>query len=271
MDNRNSLFLGMVHLMENLVEFFQSAAVAIAIGVAAYFCALIVGVILRKLLQRLLGKAWSNFIASLSMLGIMLWAAKIILDYTGAAGAVVIIATAITGALAFGSERLASDVLGGLNILFVKPFEIGQYVSIGDYEGDVVNTNLTTTHLNSYDGTRIILRNSTVMDNTIINYSTNLGVRIAVMIPVPATEDLEKAALTLKEAVDSFEPQVRQEGQFLMERLEGNVICDSIRMGYAEFQVRVYIPTGEPFSANRFKLFIHATRALQKASVKLKF
>lgn len=257
--------------MENLVEFIQSAVVAIAIGFAAYLGAVIVGIILRKALLRLLGKAWSNFIASLAMLAILLWATKIILDYTGAAGAVVILATAITGALAFGSERLAADVLGGLNILFVKPFEIGQYVSIGDYEGDVVNTNLTTTHINGYDGTRIILRNSTVMDSTIINYSTNPGIRITVMIPVPATEDLEKAALTLKQAVDSFEPQVRMDGQFLMERLEGSVICDSMRMGYAEFQARVYIPAGEPFSANRYKLFVHAASALQQANLKLKF
>ena len=256
--------------MENLVEFIQSAAVAIAIGVIAYLGAFVVGLILRKTLHRFLGKTWSNFVASLGMLAIMLWAAKIILDYTGAAGAVVILATAITGALAFGSERLASDLLGGLNILFTKPFETGQYVSIGQYEGDIVNTNLTTTHINGYDGTRIILRNSTVMDNTIVNYSTNSAVRISVTVPVPATEDLEKAALTLQEAVESFEPQVRREGQFLMERLEGNVICDAVRVGYAEFEVRVYIPAGEPFSANRFKLFVHATRALRQAGLKMK-
>ncbi len=256
--------------MENLVEFIQSAMVAIAIGFAAYLGAFIIGIILRKALLRLLGKAWSNVIASLAMLGILLWAAKIILNYTGGAGAVVILATALTGALVFGSQRLAADLLGGLNILFVKPFEIGQYVSIGEYEGDVVNTNLTTTHINGYDGTRIILRNSTVMDNTIVNYSTNSAIRIAVTIPVPATENLEKAALALKEAVDSFEPQVRNEGQFLMERLEGNVICDSVRVGYAEFELRVYIPAGEPFSANRFKLFVHAVHALKQSEIKMK-
>ncbi len=257
--------------MENLVDFIQSAIVAIAIGFVAYLGAFLLGVVLRKALHRLLGKTWSNFVASLVMLVIMMWAAKIILDYTGAAGAIVILATAITGALAFGSERLASDVLGGLTILFVKPFEIGQYVSIGQYEGDVANTNLTTTHINGYDGTRIILRNSTVMDSTIVNYSANSALRISVLVPVPATEDLEKAALTLKEAVDSFEPQVRREGQFLMERLEGNVICDAVRVGYAEFELRVYLPIGEPISANRFKLFVHATRALKQANIRMKF
>ncbi len=250
--------------MDNLVPFIQSALVAIAIGFAAYLAAFIIAMIIRKSLVRLLGKTWSNFVANLVMLGILLWGAKIILDYTGAAGAVVILATAITGALAIGSERLAADLLGGITIFFSKPFEIGQYVSIGEYEGDVVNTSLTTTHIDSYDGTRIILRNSTVMDSTIINYSTNPSVRISAIVSVPSGEDLERAALALQNSLESFEPQVRLSGY------EGNVVCERVDRGFAEFHVRIYLPSDEPFSPNRLKLFIHATRALKEAGINLK-
>jgi small conductance mechanosensitive channel len=250
--------------MENLVPFIQSALVAVGIGFAAYLAAFVIGIVLKKSLSRFLGKTWSSFVANLVSLGLLLWAAKIILDYTGAAGALVILATAVTGALAIGSERLAADLLGGVTIFFSKPFEIGQYVAIGDYEGDVVNATLTTTHLDCFDGTRIILRNSTVMDNTIINYSTNPSVRISITIPVPAGEYLEKAALALNDCLASFEPQVRIPGY------EGSVICETAQMGYAEFQVRVYIPSSEPFSPNRFKLFVHATRALKNAGVSMK-
>lgn len=250
--------------MENLVPFVQSALVALVIAFAAYLAAYVISIVLKKLLSRFLGPVWSGFVANLVTLGIMLWAAKIILDYTGAAGALVILATAVTGALAIGSEQLAADLLGGVIIFFSKPFEIGHYVGIGEYEGDVVNATLTTTHLDCFDGTRIILRNSTVMDNTIINYSTNPAVRISITIPVPAGEDLEKAALALDECLDCFEPQVHSPD------FRGSVICESAQMGYAEFQVRVYIPSNEPFSRSRFKLFVHATRALKNAGVSMK-
>jgi small-conductance mechanosensitive channel len=250
--------------MENLVPFIQSALVAIAIAFAAYLAAFVVGMVIRKALVRFLGKTWSNFVANLVMLGILLWGAKIILDYTGAAGALVILATAVTGALAIGSERLAADLLGGITIFFSKPFEIGHYVSIGEYEGDVINTNLTTTHIDSFDGTRIILRNSTVMDNTIINYSANPSVRISAIISVPTGEDLEKAALALQDCLPSFEPQVRLPGY------EGNVICEKTDRGFAEFHVRIYLPSSEPFSPNRLKLFVHAARALRAAGINLK-
>jgi small conductance mechanosensitive channel len=250
--------------MENLVPFLQSALIAIGIAFAAYLASFVAGIVIKKGLNRFLGKTWSGFVASLVSLGIFLWAAKLILDYTGAAGALVILATAVTGALALGSERLAADLLGGITIFFSKPFQVGQYVSIGDYEGEILSTHLTTTHIDSYDGSRIILRNSTVMDNTIINYTVNPSVRTDVTISVPAGDDLEKAALALHDCLDSFEPQVRLSDH------EGSVVCEKAERGFVQFQVRIFAPSDQPFGPTRYKLFLHAIRALRDAGVNLK-
>ena len=248
--------------MENITPFIESAVIAIAIAFATYLVAYLVGIVIKKTFSRLLGAIWSGFVGNLVSLGILLWGAKIILDYTGAAGALVILATALTGALAIGSERMTSDILGGLTIFFAKPFEIGQFIGVGEHEGEVIKTTLTTTHLNSYQGPRIILRNSTVIDNTIVNYDANPSVRISTTIPVPAGEDLEKAAQALDACLASFEPQATDH--------KGSVVCDNVNMGYAEFKVRVYIPTAESFSRSRFKLFVHAARALKNAGVSMK-
>lgn len=250
--------------IDEFADFIQSAGVAILIGFVAYLGAFIIGMVIRKALQRPLGKTWSNFIASLVILGILIWAAKIILDYTGAAGAIVILATAVTGALIIGSERLSSDLLAGLNIFFTKPFEAGQYVEIAEYEGEVVSINLTTTHLNSDDGTRIILRNSTVIDSTIVNYSVNSSIRITALIPVPVSEDLDKAALVLQECLDSFEPQAKSETE------QGNVVCEKTQMGYAEFNLSVFIPASESSGRSQLKLFVHAVSAIKSAGIKMR-
>jgi small-conductance mechanosensitive channel len=249
--------------MENLVPFIQSALVAVAIAFGAYLAAFVAGLVLRRALNHLLGSTWSNFVANLVSLGILLWGAKIILDYTGAAGALVILATAITGAFAIGSERLAADLVGGVTIFFAKPFEIGQYVSIGDYEGDIVNITLTTTHMNSFDGSRIVLHNSTVMDNTITNLTVNPAIRITLPIAVPGSEDLEKAATVLHNCLASFEPQVR------LPDYEGSVVCENVNLGYVEFQVRVFIPSTELMGPARYKLFLHVINALKAAGIQL--
>ncbi len=250
--------------IDTLVPFVRAFLNAILIGLGAYIVAYIVGVILRKGLVKFIGEAWSNFLANLSMLGIMIWAANYILEKTGAAGAVVLLATAITGAFAIGSERLAADLVSGLIIFFSKPFEIGDYINVGEYEGDVVGISLTTTKLNCFDGTRIILRNSTIQDNTIINYSTNPAVRISVTVPVSANEDLEKAANTLQNSLASFEPQVRGAD------FPATVLCETTHAGYAEFQIRVYIPKDQPFSINRTRLFVHGAHALKEAGIGMK-
>jgi small-conductance mechanosensitive channel len=54
---------------------------------------------------------------------------KIILDSTGAAGLVVVLVTAITGAFAIGSERVAADLVAGVT-LFVSNNVIINYSTI---------------------------------------------------------------------------------------------------------------------------------------------
>jgi small conductance mechanosensitive channel len=250
--------------MDAVVNFVRQGLTAIVILCLAYVVGLILRLITTKLLARWLNKIWAGFVGNLVMLGFVLWGIQLTLDYTQAAGAIVILGTAITGAFAIGSERLAADIMGGLTILFSRPFQIGDYVAIGDLEGDVISTSLATTVLESFDGTQVILRNAALIDSAVINYSVNPAQRISITIPVPASEDLEKAASVLMEKLPEFEPQFHEDGY------PASVLCESMSEGYAEFQVRVYIPSSAPGSVTRTNLFIFAAGVLKKAGIGLK-
>jgi small conductance mechanosensitive channel len=247
-----------------LLPFIQSFGKAILIAFVGYLVAFVVNQVLQKALEKPLGKTWSRFIGRLVALGIVIYALKLILDQTGAAGLVVILATAVTGALAIGSEGLASDLVAALIIFFTKPFEINHYVMIGDHEGTVVNITMTATSLDSYDGSRIVLRNRSVLDSTIVNYSANPALRIEVNVPVPLSEDLEKAVQVLFKSIDTFEPQVKSAD------LPPHVILASTSFGYAEFQIRVFIPSTEYFGVQRMRVFMHAVNALKAAGISTK-
>jgi small conductance mechanosensitive channel len=249
--------------MDTIVNFVRQGLTAIVILVAGYILGLLIRMLVSKVLARWLSETWANFVGSLTMLAIILWGIQITLNYTQAAGAIVILGTAITGAFAIGSERLAADIMGGLTILFSRPFQIGDYVSIGDLEGDVISTSLATTILESFDGTKVILRNASLIDSAVVNYSVNPAQRISITIPVPANEDLEKAASVLMENLPKFEPQ------FIGEGYPASVLCEGMNEGYAEFQVRVYIPTSAPVSVTRTKLFIFGAGILKKAGIGL--
>jgi len=247
--------------IEFLRPFIENFFYAILIAVGGYLVAFIVYQVLSKSLERFLGKAWSVFVGRLAGLGIMVYAVKLILDQAGAAGLVVILATALTGALAIGGQGLASDLVAALIIFFTKPFAMNDYVMIDDHEGTVVNISLSATSLDSYDGSRIVLRNATVLDSTIVNYSINPALRIEVNVPVPLNQDLENTVQVLNQCIDSFEPQVKSPD------LPPHVILASTGYGYAEFQIRVFIPSTEYFGVQRMRVFMHAVKALKEAGI----
>jgi small conductance mechanosensitive channel len=258
-----SIRTGEHNMIDTLMPYVMSFANAIFIGVIGYLIAFIVYKLLEAALTKSLGKSWAVFVGRIAWIVVIALTFKVILDQTGATGVVVVLVTALTGALAIGSEGLAADLVAGLILFFTKPFEIKDYVAIGDYEGKVININTSFTELNCYDGTRITLRNATVLNNTIINYSKNPGVRVETMIPIPLTEDLEKAVEVMYEALRTYEPQARETW------FKAHVNMAGVNYGYAEFKVRVFIPLAN-FGEQRMLIFLHIMRALKEAGISTK-
>ena len=81
-------------------------------------------------------------------------------------------------AISLAVQDVLSNVASGLVILVTHPFELGDYVSNGDCEGTVEEITLTHVRMDTPDGQRIMLPNSTMVAGKIINYTT-LGVRRA--------------------------------------------------------------------------------------------
>ena len=60
---------------------------------------------------------------------------------------------------------------GGVMVLFLKPYKIGDYINAQGQSGYVREIMLFTTVLETYDGNRIFLPNSTISSSIIDNYS----------------------------------------------------------------------------------------------------
>ena len=74
-------------------------------------------------------------------------------------------------AISLAAQDVLSNVAGGLVILFSRPFTLGDYVATDDGEGTVSEISLTHTKLDTYDGLRVMLPNSKLVDGKIINYT----------------------------------------------------------------------------------------------------
>ena len=250
-------------MIDNLFLFSNNLLNGLFIAVIGTLVAFVVGEVTIRLLQKPLGRAFARFIANLLRLAIAVYALKIILDISGAAGLALVLVTVLTGAFTLGSERFASDVVSGIKLFTSRPYTLGDHVSIAGHEGKVIEINLTTTFLESVQGDKIILRNADVMDGTIINQSDVGGQMISVVVPVPAGEDLEVATKAILEVLNNHP-------DYQHERYQPSLNCNELSYGYAKLEVRAYVKEKLDYGPDKAQLMMRAVAALKKHNIALK-
>ncbi|HKJ01715.1 MAG TPA: mechanosensitive ion channel family protein [Longimicrobiales bacterium] len=73
--------------------------------------------------------------------------------------------------LTFGSAGAVSNVVGGVVMIYMRPFQIGDRVKIADTIGDVVERGMLVTRLRTPKNVEVTIPNSMVLGSYIVNYS----------------------------------------------------------------------------------------------------
>jgi len=131
-------------------------------------------------------------IAALSELGV---------DTTSLAAALAAAGLAIGLALQGSLSNLASGVM----IIALRPFRIGDYVEAGNTAGSVEDINILTTTLLTPDNKKVIVPNSSITTNTIINYSANATRRLDMVFSCSYGDNLQKVKQVLEEILEQEE------------------------------------------------------------------
>jgi small-conductance mechanosensitive channel len=138
-------------------------------------------------------------VQDVSIIGLFAVAATLLLDEkvmtTSAVGAVVV---------GFALQDTLGNLFSGLAIQIEKPFRVGQWIRIGDHEGQVQELTWRATKLLTKAGQFAILPNSLISKEPILNYSeptvpTRLELEVGATYEV-APNEVKRA---LAEAVDS--------------------------------------------------------------------
>ena len=114
---------------------------------------------------------------------------------------IAVIFTALSVGIGFGLQYIAADIASGFILLFERPIRIGDRVTIGEDEGDVQSINLRTTLVMTNDRIAIIVPNSKLVSQRVVNWSYgDPRSRIAIPIGVADDSDIELVTHTLIEA-----------------------------------------------------------------------
>jgi len=117
-----------------------------------------------------------------------------------------VIFTALSVGIGFGLQYIAADIASGFILLFERPVRVGDRITIGEDEGDVQSINLRTTVVLTNNRVSIIVPNSKLVSQRLINWSYgDPRARISIPIGVAAESDIDLVTRTLIRAAEDVD------------------------------------------------------------------
>ena len=124
-----------------------------------------------------------------------------------------VVALAGSAGLAAGLALQGSlaNFAGGVLLLMVKPFKVGDYIIQGDLEGTVSEIQMIYTCLLTPDNRKVVIPNGKLADNSLINATAQEKRRLDIDVGISYTADLRKAKETSMELLEREERVLKEE------------------------------------------------------------
>jgi len=123
---------------------------------------------------------------------------------------IAVIFTALSVGIGFGLQYIAADIASGFILLFERPVRVGDRITIGDDEGDVQSINLRTTVVATNDRISIIVPNSKLVSQRLINWSYgDPRARMAIPVGIAYNSDIDLVTRTLLKATEEVDNVLR--------------------------------------------------------------
>jgi small-conductance mechanosensitive channel len=127
-------------------------------------------------------------IVYLSALLIILFFVFNVKDFTGA-----VVGLGVGGiAIAFALQNTLSDFFSAFSIYFDRPFEIGDFIVVGDYSGTVNNIGVKSTRLKLLQGEELIISNKELTSSSVRNFRKLEKRRVTFTIGVTYDTSVDK-------------------------------------------------------------------------------
>ncbi|MCW4028232.1 MAG: mechanosensitive ion channel family protein [Candidatus Bathyarchaeota archaeon] len=109
-------------------------------------------------------------------------------------------------AIAFALQSTLSDFFSAFSIYFDRPFEIGDFIVVGEYSGTVKNIGIRSTRLQLLQGEELVISNKELTSGSVRNFRKLQKRRIVFTIGVTydtSSEKLQKIPLILRGIIEN--------------------------------------------------------------------
>ncbi len=197
---------------------------------------LFIGFRIGKMLRRMLGRTFdrmeldatlNKFLTSavyVMVAGLTVFAAA---DKIGISSASIVAVLGSAGlALGLALQGSLSNFAGGILILVMKPFKVGDYILCEGMEGTVGSIGLVYTTLNTLDNKQVIMPNGTLSGSVLTNVTAQERRRLQIKVGISYESDLRKAKQLLHQLFETHPLMVKEEPvvSFVDELAESSVV-----------------------------------------------
>ncbi|WP_144903332.1 mechanosensitive ion channel family protein [Halobellus captivus] len=107
--------------------------------------------------------------------------------------------------IGMAARQTLGAMLAGFVLMFSRPFEIGDWIQVGEHEGIVTDITIVNTRMQTFDGEYVMIPNDVVSSESLVNRSRKGRLRIEVEVGVDYDADPERAADIAKKAVTTLD------------------------------------------------------------------
>ena len=204
----------------DLLKSWQPGLAAFGLQLAAAVLILVIGLKVVNMIRRMIARSFEKIDMELSLRRFLLSLIQFVLY-----GIVIFMAAERLGVKSssiialFGSAGLTvglalqgslSNFAGGILILVMRPFKVGDYIVCEDGEGTVSMIGLVYTVLQTADNQRTVIPNGSLSNSPLTNVTAQEKRRLDIEVGIGYTSDMKKAKEILYSIYDS-EPRVIKE------------------------------------------------------------
>lgn len=262
-----------VGLIEGYLQELPDKLLRLGIRVLLALVVFFIGTQLIKLIRRILRKSFerrnvdvgvSRFLDSLVKAVLYILLLFMIASYFGIDATSVVALVGSAGvAIGLAVQGSLSNFAGGVLILLLKPFKIGDYIrDAAGNEGTVEEVQLFYTRLITPDRHIVIVPNGTLANSNILNMSTTEDRRLELKISISYNADIRRAkeVLLALMSADQGVLQDQEKQVFVQELADSSVIL----------MMRCY-SKNEVFWETKWRLLEAAKYALDEAGISIPF
>ncbi|MCI8491259.1 MAG: mechanosensitive ion channel [Lachnospiraceae bacterium] len=256
--------------LQSLLPGLLGFALQIAMAVAVYVIGSRLIKICRKLLKKWLDKAEADlgvkqFLDALLKSFLYFVLVVIILTLFGVTAASVVAVIGSAGlALGLALQGSLSNFAGGVLILLMKPFQVGDYIKEDTHgnEGTVAEISIFYTKLLTVDRKSIVIPNGTLANSSLTNVTANSNRRLEMYFGISYDADIKLAKEVIREQVE-HDPDTLMGEEFQL--FVSELAASEVKIGF-----RVWVKT-EDFWPVKWRLTENIKLALDENQIEIPY